>query len=56
MPNIEYNGTLLIDYKYNWHRNCQTICILATYNMIITRLGLSIFCSYSFYIGKKFTN
>ena len=31
------NGTLTIDSsQFNWHRNCQTICIPSNYNMVIT--------------------
>jgi phage shock protein PspC (stress-responsive transcriptional regulator) len=31
------NGTLTIDSsQFNWHRNCQTICIPSTYHMVIT--------------------
>jgi hypothetical protein len=31
------SGTLYIDSStFNWHRNCQSICIPDTYNMVIT--------------------
>jgi phage shock protein PspC (stress-responsive transcriptional regulator) len=31
------NGTLLIDSSgFDWHRNCQALCIPDTYNMVIT--------------------
>ena len=33
------SDTLTIDsQQFNWHRNCQTLCIPATYDMVITIL------------------